>query len=673
MDDVNTRHKEKMQKIKAAVCHEFNAPLVIEDILLRAPEAGEVEVTLDAVAICHSDISFAEGAWGGTLPAVYGHEAAGRVSALGPGVKGLAEGDAVIVTLIRSCGTCPSCAAGKPTICETPHDGDKGPITTAEGGTLHQAMACGAFAEKVVVDQRQVVVIPRDMPRDAAALVACGVITGVGAVVNAAGFARGESGTILEKAELMDKLAGLGPMDRACGLMLADTKASALRLYPTYQMLLGMMATWSGGEFDPTTHMPRLADLLPHLGPAAELTWVDQRGLHVVSSAPFPGATLLTPDAAWNLFGGGGGILLVPMQAGFWIVATGSIHAEAPQMQASTQGRGIHQALIIHAQSQEPDEDGVRPLTDDLPTLYEQDLFTADYAGGVEPLAREVTREGGPAWDVADMTMADHRQACREGLLAPMPDGVLADAPDGTPAEEDFIGLGDCFVPQIVYATLFAYNTSAFSGEAPDSVEDVFNTSAFPGRRGLRKTPRNNIEWALMADGVAPRDVYEELRTDAGVQRAFSKLDELRGSIEWWESGSKPQEWLDDGTVSISAAYNGRIFNAVVKQGKSFDYIWDGQIWEIDLWVIPRGADNLANILEFVAFSTGTRPLAEQTEYVSYAPARKSSLPLIRREYRSHMPTSPANFRNSLQNDFIWWADNQQRMDERFDAWLGEG
>ncbi|MEL6620697.1 MAG: Zn-dependent alcohol dehydrogenase [Pseudomonadota bacterium] len=186
-----------MQTIKAAVCHDFGAPLSIEDIRLRAPGMGEIEVTLSAVAICHSDISFADGAWGGSLPAVYGHEAAGTVSAVGSGVTGLTTGDHVVVTLIRACGTCPSCAGGQPTICETPYDGDKGPITTADGGTLHQAMACGAFAEKVVVDRNQVVKIPKDMPMDAASLIACGVITGVGAVVNAAGLRAGQDVVVI--------------------------------------------------------------------------------------------------------------------------------------------------------------------------------------------------------------------------------------------------------------------------------------------------------------------------------------------------------------------------------------------------------------------------------------------------------------------------------------------
>ncbi|WP_299732531.1 Zn-dependent alcohol dehydrogenase [uncultured Tateyamaria sp.] len=186
-----------MQTIKAAVCHEFGAPLVIEDIHLRAPDVGEVEVTLHAVAICHSDISFAGGAWGGSLPAVYGHEAAGKVSAVGPNVNGVAEGDSVVVTLIRACGICRSCAGGKPTICETPYDGDAGPIRTTEGGMLHQAMACGAFAEKVVVDQSQLVKVSDAIRMDAASLIACGVITGVGAVVNAAGLRAGQDVVVI--------------------------------------------------------------------------------------------------------------------------------------------------------------------------------------------------------------------------------------------------------------------------------------------------------------------------------------------------------------------------------------------------------------------------------------------------------------------------------------------
>lgn len=186
-----------MQTIKAAVCREFGAPLVIEEIQIDDPGMGQVEVTLDAVAICHSDISYAEGAWGGHLPAVYGHEAAGTITATGPGVSDFEVGDPVVVTLIRACGSCPSCASGKPTICENPADGVKGPIRTADGGPLLQAMACGAFAEKVVVDHSQIVKIPETMDRAVACLLSCGVITGVGAAVNAAGLRAGQDAVVI--------------------------------------------------------------------------------------------------------------------------------------------------------------------------------------------------------------------------------------------------------------------------------------------------------------------------------------------------------------------------------------------------------------------------------------------------------------------------------------------
>ena len=185
------------ETIRAAVCRDFNAPLTIETVTLADPGQGEVKVAVKACAICHSDIVFAEGGWGGTLPMVLGHEAAGVVEAVGPDVAGIAPGDHVVVTLIRSCGTCAPCASGKPTICEPPHDTVNGPLKTAGGQPLDQAMACGAFAEKVVVDQRQIVKIPADMSKDCAALISCGVITGVGAVVNAAQVRAGQDVVVI--------------------------------------------------------------------------------------------------------------------------------------------------------------------------------------------------------------------------------------------------------------------------------------------------------------------------------------------------------------------------------------------------------------------------------------------------------------------------------------------
>lgn len=186
-----------MAKVRAAVCHSFNEPLKVQEVELRTPEMGEIEVTLGAVAICHSDISYADGSWGGTLPAVYGHEAAGVISSVGQGVQDLSVGDHVVVTLIRACGHCSNCSGGAPTTCENPANGDYGPLSMPDGSMLHTAMACGAFAERVVVDQSQVVKLPEDMPFDVASLLACGVITGIGAVTNAAQLRVGQDVVVI--------------------------------------------------------------------------------------------------------------------------------------------------------------------------------------------------------------------------------------------------------------------------------------------------------------------------------------------------------------------------------------------------------------------------------------------------------------------------------------------
>ncbi len=176
-----------MTTIKAAVCREFGSPLTIEDIEIASPGRGEVAVDVKACAICHSDISYAEGAWGGDLPAIYGHEAAGVVTEVGEGVQGVHVGDHVVVTLIRSCGHCHYCQHGSRVMCEEVFPLDtNGPLSSADGEPLWQAMRTGAFAEKVVVHESQMVVVDPDIAFDVASLLACGVITGYGAVTNTA-------------------------------------------------------------------------------------------------------------------------------------------------------------------------------------------------------------------------------------------------------------------------------------------------------------------------------------------------------------------------------------------------------------------------------------------------------------------------------------------------------
>lgn len=185
-------------RTRAAVCRSFGAPLAIEDVTLRAVGSHEVLVTMTACAVCHSDVSYIDGAWGGALPAVYGHEAAGVVEAVGDEVGGLTRGEAVVVTLIRSCGTCSRCLARQPTLCEGLPPADANPALTAgDGGVLHQGMRTGAFADVVLVDASQVVPVDASLPPSSACLLSCGVLTGVGAALNSAAVTEGSTVVVL--------------------------------------------------------------------------------------------------------------------------------------------------------------------------------------------------------------------------------------------------------------------------------------------------------------------------------------------------------------------------------------------------------------------------------------------------------------------------------------------
>ena len=219
--------------MKAAVCREFGQPLVIEEVELAPPQAGEVQVKLAACAICHSDIFYAEGAWGGVLPAVYGHEAAGVVETVGAGVSSVQPEDHVLVTLIRSCGTCHYCCQGERVRCEStfPLD-EQSPLRAADGQPIVHGLRTGAFAESVVVAASQIAPIPKEVPLDSASLLSCGVITGFGAVVNTAQLQSGSSAVVIGTGGVgLNSVQGaaISGAERVIALDLSDAKLEAAR------------------------------------------------------------------------------------------------------------------------------------------------------------------------------------------------------------------------------------------------------------------------------------------------------------------------------------------------------------------------------------------------------------------------------------------------------------
>ena len=295
------------------------------------------------------------------------------------------------------------------------------------------------------------------------------------------------------------------------------------------------------------------------------------------------------------------------------------------------------------------------------------------------PAVKAQVEAGNVTVDVADVEYADAIRLCDEGLVEEIDPASLPAAPDGTPAAEDFLpgALTDCAVSTIVFSTVFAYDTTKFA-EGPTSIADFFDLEKFPGKRGMRKGAKVNLEMALMADGVPAAEVYDILGTPEGVDRAFAKLDTIKGDTVWWEAGAQPPQLLADGEVAMTTAYNGRIFGAAVGEGKPFATVWDGQVYEYDLFVIPKGAPNPEGALEFVKFATSTQALADQAKWISYGPARLSSGPLVglyqdgKTEMAPHMPTAEANLTNALASSYEFWVDHDGELNERFNAWLAQ-
>jgi putative spermidine/putrescine transport system substrate-binding protein len=293
---------------------------------------------------------------------------------------------------------------------------------------------------------------------------------------------------------------------------------------------------------------------------------------------------------------------------------------------------------------------------------------------------RAQSQAGNVTWDLVDMLPSDAQIACEEGLILEIDhDEMLAAAPDGTPASEDFLpgSLGECFIPQIVYSTVVAFNTEMFPADKqPSTIADFFDVENFPGRRAIQNRPGANLEWALYADGVAREEIYDVLGTPEGVERAFAKWDTIKEHLIFWTEGAQPPQLLADKEVAFGTGYNGRLFAAIEEEGQPFGIIWDGQIVEWDGWVIPADGGNLDQVMDYVRFATDSQRLADQAKYISYGPARASSSALVSThatlgiEMGPHMPTHPDNYATPiiLNNDF--WVDYRDELAERFSSWM---
>lgn len=291
------------------------------------------------------------------------------------------------------------------------------------------------------------------------------------------------------------------------------------------------------------------------------------------------------------------------------------------------------------------------------------------YSGGIDEIRRQV-RAWNVHWDVVDLELFDAIRACNEGLLEPIDPDLLPPAPDGTPARDDFIhhSLMECGVGNVVGSTVVSYNREVLS-KPPQRLEDFFDLRQFPGRRALRRSPQGNLEWALIADGVAPEEVYEALSTEAGLDRAFAVLTRIKPYVDWWRTGEEAIRMLETGQVAMASVYSGRIHDAVAR-GEPLEIVWDHQVWFYDVWGVPRNGRNTALAMDFIQFATSTQSLARQASYIPYGPVRRSSMPLVDDVMRDRLPTAEHHLVSALELNANWWSQNLERIDQRFQRWL---
>ncbi len=263
-------------------------------------------------------------------------------------------------------------------------------------------------------------------------------------------------------------------------------------------------------------------------------------------------------------------------------------------------------------------------------------------------------------WDVTTLTnSADIVILESRGLLEPI--GLKAsEFPDVMPdaVRPDWLGVD-------VYSAVLAYRKDKLGAKPPASWADFWNVEAFPGRRCLRRNALETLEIALMADGVAPDKLYP-----LDVDRAFRSLDRIKKHIAvWWTGGAQSNQLIQSGEVDLIALWNGRA-QAAIDAGAPGAIVWNQGLYSIEGWGIPKGTPRAEPAKRFVRFCADAKRQADYTPLLAYGPTNRKAYESIPPDRASLLPTSPQNIKKMITPNPEWWAQNREKVSERFNAWL---
>ena len=299
----------------------------------------------------------------------------------------------------------------------------------------------------------------------------------------------------------------------------------------------------------------------------------------------------------------------------------------------------------------------VDPLSEQLGIRIINEAYNGELAR-----VKAMVETNNVVWDVVEVETADLGRGCDEGLFEELDWDRLGFKDDIIPE-----AVHDCGVGTFVWSTVMVFNRKTLAA-GPTSWADFWDVEKFPGKRGLRKGARYNLEFALMADGVSVDDVYDVLATPEGIDRAFKKLDELKPHIQWWEAGAQPLQMLAAGDVIMSSAYNGRIAPAN-REGQEFEIVWNEGIYDLDYWVIPRGSPNKDLAEQFIQYASSEPAQVAHSKQITYGAINKKAIDALDEATLADMPNSPNNAANALLSSYDYWADHGEELDQRFSAW----
>lgn len=279
---------------------------------------------------------------------------------------------------------------------------------------------------------------------------------------------------------------------------------------------------------------------------------------------------------------------------------------------------------------------------------------------------RAMVETGHVTWDVVQVEAPEAFQGCDEGLFEKLDWSKIT-------AKSKLVdgAAFDCGAGVLIWSTVFAYDANKIK-DGPKNWTDFWNVKKWPGKRGMRRGAKMTLEIALLADGVARKDVYKVLSTPKGVDRAFKKLDELKPYILWWKAGVEPQQRLAAGDVAMSMAYNAWIYRVNQEEGRNFKIVWDGNLYSMDYWTIVKGSPNIDKAYKFIALATRPDRQAVFFNKIAYGWTARGTGKYISPKMLPNLPTAGGHLDNALLTNVAFWQENGESLEQRFQAWVAK-